>query len=110
MIRFSVGNEHSPMDFAGRFELTIEPDGRARLEHHERQGTRQFAGHVDRLDELGKALERAGFPAQDWKPIVPDTRMCSIYVDEQGVSVPWRDARYAAPIALLDSIVAELSE
>ena len=109
MIRFSVGNEHSPMDFAGRFELTIEPGGKARLEHHERHQTRRFDGDVDTA-KLMAALASAGFPAQDFKPIVPDTRMCRIRVDDQSVDIPHRDARYAQPIAILDSIVAELSE
>jgi hypothetical protein len=110
LIHYSVGNEHSPMDFAGRFELTVDADGRACLEHVERHRTRHFEGRADRLDTLHAALARAGFPQQDWKPIVPDTRMCTIRAGEAGVQVPWRDARYAEPIALLDSIVAELSE
>jgi hypothetical protein len=109
MIHYSVGNEHSPMDFTGRFELTIDDDGRAHLEHHERHRTRRFDGRIG-VHQLETALKNAGFPAQDWGPIVPDTRMCSIRVGEESVSAPHRDATYAEPIAILDSIVAELSE
>jgi hypothetical protein len=108
MIHYSVGNEHSPMDFTGRFELTIEPGGAAHLEHHEQHQVRRFDGSVDTA-ALDAALARAGFPDQDREPIVPDTRMCSIRVGDQSVSAPHRDARYAEPIAILDSIVAELS-
>src|SRR5262249_15773332 len=123
----SAGNEYNPMDDLGRVELTIEPDGRAHLVHHEIGRRTQSRGTVDAasLDRLREALERAGFPRVRDHEIVPDALLCTLPldagsgpgalvcppgVDGQSVRVDRPAPQYGGAFTILDSVVAELSE
>jgi hypothetical protein len=111
-VRYSAGNEENPMDPVGRVELTIDADGRARLEHFSRRGHSEYEGAVDPadLDRLRQALARAGFPQVANHRIVPDTRLCTLVVDDQSILVARGAPDYAEAFAILDSLVTELSE
>jgi hypothetical protein len=97
------------MDTLGRTDLTIEPDGTARLEHHRRDGSATFSGHAD-LARLEAALARAGFPrAPEQRPIVPDSRLLTLTVGDAWIHVPAYDlAGYGEVFALLDALVDDL--
>ena len=120
-LRYSAGNEHSPTDPWGRSELVIQPDGRARLDHHfsRERGTRVWTGQVDAaaLAALWAALARSGFPAAPRPQLVPDATVCQLTVQagdvsEQviidyglGQSLPG----YGEALGLLDAVIGQLS-
>jgi hypothetical protein len=122
-IRYSVGNEHNPVDAWGRSELVIGADGRARLDQYFSRGRerRAWAGQVDAaaLGELLAALDRAGFPAVPPLPdLLPDTALRVLTVERDGVArqvvTGWHDASslpgYAEAFDLMDAVVRQLSE
>jgi hypothetical protein len=122
-IRYSAGNEHSPVDPWGRSELVIHADGSARLDHHPSRGRepRAWAGHVDpaALVELLAALGRAGFPAVPlMQAIPPDTVLRRLTVESGGMAqqalVSWSHTPslpgYAEAFDLIDAVIRQLSE
>lgn len=120
-LRYSAGNEHSPTDPWGRSELVIQPDGRARLDHHypRERGTRVWVGRVDAaaLDALWAALAQSGFPAAPRPQLVPDATVRQLTVGagqvpeqvileySQAGSLPG----YAEAFGILDRVIGELS-
>ena len=63
-VRYGVGSKHNPGDPFGRSTLTIEPDGKARLEQDMRSGLFVFTGTVipAALERFWQALDQSGFP------------------------------------------------
>jgi hypothetical protein len=120
-LRYSAGNEHSPTDPWGRSELVIQPDGRARLDHHfsRSRGTRVWTGRVGAgtLAALWAALVRAGFPAAPRPQLVPDATVCQLTVLAGGVpeqvTMDCGQARslpgYGDAFGLLDQVIGQLS-
>lgn len=118
-LRYSAGNEHSPTDPWGRSELVIEPDGRARLDHHfsRRRGTRVWVGRVGAgtLAELWAALDQSGFPAAPRPLLVPDATVHQLTVQmgevSQQVTVDRGQAPpgYRAAFSLLDQVIGQLT-
>jgi hypothetical protein len=119
-IRYSAGNEHSPVDPWGRSELVIHADGRARLDQHFSRGRppRAWAGHVDAtaLGELLAALGQAGFPAvPPMPPLPPDTVLRRLTVEADGetrqalVSPAPAVPGYARAFEIIDAVIRQLS-
>ena len=120
-LRYSAGNEHSPTDPWGRSELVIQPDGRARLDHHfsRRRGTRVWTGRVDTgtLAGLWAGLARAGFPAAPRPQLVPDATVCQLTVLAREVpeqvtmdcGVAQSLPGYGEALAILDRVIGQLS-
>jgi hypothetical protein len=118
-LRYSAGNEHSPADPWGRSELVIQPDGRARLDHHfsRGRGTRVWTARVGAgtLAALWAALARAGFPAAPRPQLVPDATVCQLTVLAGEVSQQVvMDRGHAPPgygeaFGLLDQVIGQLS-
>jgi hypothetical protein len=120
-LRYSAGNEHSPTDPWGRSELVIQPDGRARLDHHysRERGTRVWVGQVGAgtLAALWDALAAAGFPAAPRPPLVPDATVCQLTATAGELSeqvVMDRGAARSLPgygeaLAILDNVIGQLS-
>lgn len=122
-IRYTAGNEHSPVDPWGRSELVILADGSARLDYHPSRGgePRAWAGYVDpaALRELLAALGRAGFPAvPPVRAMPPDTVLRQLTVESGGVAqqalVSWSHAPslpgYAEAFDLIDAVIRQLSQ
>jgi hypothetical protein len=121
-LRYSAGNEHSPTDPWGRSELVIQPDGRARLDHHfsRRRGTRVWTGRVDAttLAALWAALDQSGFPVAPRPQLVPDATVHQLTVqtgevpqqiildDGQARSLPG----YGGAFTLLQKVIDQLSD
>jgi hypothetical protein len=118
-LRCSAGNEHSPTDPWGRSELVIQPDGRARLDHHfsRGRGTRVWTGRVGAaaLAALWDALDRSGFPGAPRPQLVPDATVHQLTVQTGAVSQQVIVDRGQAPpgysevFALLDQVTGQLS-
>jgi hypothetical protein len=118
-LRYSAGNEHSPTDPWGRSELVIQPDGRARLDHHfsRGRGTRVWTGRVGAaaLAALWAALDRSGFPVAPRPQLVPDATVHQLTVqageESQQVIVDRSQAPpgYREAFALLDQVTGQLS-
>jgi hypothetical protein len=119
-IRYSAGNEHSPVDPWGRSELVIHADGSARLDQHFSRGRppRAWAGQVDAtaLDELLAALGQAGFPAvPPMPPLPPDTVLRRLAVEADGmtqqalVSPTPSLPGYARAFEIIDAVIRQLS-
>ena len=112
-IRYRAGNEHNPSDPHGRTELTIEPDGAARLEYHTHAGVQEWEGTVD-VERLHTALAAANFPAVDRKLLIPGDRVRTLIVEsadgqKAGFQVGWdAPAAYTDVFAILDGVVEEL--
>jgi hypothetical protein len=118
-LRYSAGNEHSPTDPWGRSELVIQPDGRARLDHHfsRGRGTRVWTGRVGAaaLAALWAALDGSGFPAAPRPLLVPDATVHQLTVLTGEVSQQviidrsQATAAYSEAFALLDQVIGQLS-
>jgi hypothetical protein len=120
-LRYSAGNEHSPTDPWGRSELVIQPDGRARLDHHysRERGTRVWVGQVDAgtLTALWDALAGAGFPAAPRPQLVPDATVRQLTVQAGPapgqVTLEYHRAqtlpRYSEAFAIIDRLISALS-
>jgi hypothetical protein len=120
-LRYSAGNEHSPTDPWGRSELVIQPDGRARFDHHysRERGTRVWVGQVDAgtLTALWDALAGAGFPAAPRPQLVPDATVCQLTATagelSEQVAMDRGAARslpgYSEAFAILDKVIGQLS-
>jgi hypothetical protein len=119
-LRYSAGNEHSPTDPWGRSELVIQPDGRARLDHHfsRGRGTRVWTGRVGAaaLNALWAAVDQSGFPAAPRPQLVPDATVHQLTV--QAGEGPSQQAivdrlqpppGYGAVFDLLDQVIGQLS-
>jgi hypothetical protein len=117
-LTYSVGNEHNPADPFGRSEVTIEPDGGARLDRFRFGEHRAWTGRVAlaALERLWSALDRAGFPVVVDGPLPPDATICTLATGDgptrRVARLAWREARgmpgYGQAITLLDDIVREL--
>ncbi len=120
-LRYKVGNENNPGDPWGRSELTVDPAGVARLEHHfsRGRGTGAWTGLVDpaALDAIWQALDRAGFPAVPREPFVAGATVRVLAVEEDGAyrsaMVDWHKASklpgYAEAFDILDAVIRQLS-
>jgi hypothetical protein len=113
MLRYSVGNEHSPTDPWGRSELLVDEDGTVRLDHHFSRVRREAAwtGVLTPagLATLRGALDRSGFPAVPGGRIVPDTTLARVTVGEASALTTRDAAGYAELFDILDGIVRQLS-
>jgi hypothetical protein len=123
VLEYTVGNEHDPGDPWGRSILVIQPDGRARLEHHfsrRRETVGAWTGRVDAaaLESLWSALRQAGFPAVPSMLIPPGAapRQLSVTADGQTrrATVGYHEAAklpgYAEAFQLLDAVCHQVSE
>src|SRR5712691_6663022 len=122
-LTYKAGNENNPCDPIGRTELSIEPDGPARLDHFQsrHRGQRAWRGRVDAaaVEGIWIALDRAGFPDVARHRLVAGATLrvlsaISAAGTMRTVRVEWSIARklpgYDAAFALLDAIVRQLSE
>ncbi len=120
-LSYSVGNEHNPGNPWGRSELTIGPDGRARLDHYfsRQPGSGAWTGQVAAaaMAALWAALDRAGFPdVPAFQPVAGATlRALTVLIGdtERTALVDWHEAPslpgYAEAFDLLDGVVRQLS-
>jgi hypothetical protein len=118
-LTYSAGNEHDPGNPFGRTELTIAPDGTARLELHEVGRQRAWTGRVapETLDRVRAALDRAGFPAVSPHPVPGGATIRQLAIgdgaDRRAASVEWnaanRLAGYDEAFGVLDAVVRALS-
>src|SRR5579859_1807183 len=120
-LRYRVGNEHNPGDPWGRSELSVEPDGAVRLDHHfsrvQRVGA--WAGYVDAtaLDALWSALDRSGFPTTPTGKFVAGATLRVLTVEAEGVArqaiLDWHKASslpgYGEVFDILDGVIRQLS-
>lgn len=110
-ISYSVGAK-SPGDPFGISNLTIEPDGRARLVQDKREGLFVFTGTViaAAMEDFWKALEAAGFPKFEMLPPKPGSGLRYLTVGAERVFLPYYAAsNYGAPFGLLHSVIAQIS-
>jgi hypothetical protein len=120
-LRYSVGNENDPGDPWGRSELSIQPDGAARLEHHfsRHRSTGVWAGQVESaaLQALWNALQLAGFPARPPALPVAGAAMRRLVIEtgdgpqrvDIAANVVSSLAGYAEAFDILDGLVRQLS-
>lgn len=120
-LRYSVGNENNPGNPWGRSELTIAPDGSARLDHHfsRVREVGAWIGQVDAaaLDALWTALDLAGFPVTPaLRPVAGATlRKLAVETEDgrQEAVVDWHQAPslpgYAEAFDVLDGVIRQLS-
>jgi hypothetical protein len=84
-ITYGVGNKNNPGDPWGHTELTIELDGRARLDQDALGGAFSWTGTVaaSALESFWSALEEGGFPAVPEHPVPAGsaTRILTIGAD-----------------------------
>ena len=109
MISYHAGNEHSPMDPWGRTVFELDDDGRARLEHHTRAGTREFTARVDPgvVERLRAALATA--PPSEPRSLPPDTRLRVLGAGGPTVFLGWDETPgYEEVFAILDSLVRQM--
>ena len=68
---FRSGDEYSPANPFGRFELSVRRDDTARLEHHRMSGSRVWEAEIDAVvwPRLVAALADGGFPDVEVPPI-----------------------------------------
>ncbi len=120
-IHYGTGNENAPGDPFGRTDLTIGPDGSARLDHRHIGQHRAWTGVIDDavLQRLHAALERSAFPQVDQHPIPPGSALRTLVVESpesgrSGVHVAWHAAKdlagYDELFEILDSLVRQMSE
>ncbi len=120
-LRYSVGNEHNPGDPWGRSELSVEPDGALRLDHHfsRVRRTGAWTGYLDAsaLDALWRALDTAGFPVAPTEPFVAGATLRVLTVEAEGVArqaiLDWHKGPalpgYGAVFDILDGVIRQLS-
>jgi hypothetical protein len=118
-LAYSVGNEHNPGNPFGRSELTIEPDGAARLDHFQLGQQQAWIGRVTpaALDRLRSALERAGFPNVPDHPLPAGSSVRALRAESEGASraasLEWHAARklpgYDEAFPIIDAIVHQMS-
>jgi uncharacterized protein YjbI with pentapeptide repeats len=120
-VRYSTGNENNPADPFGRSELTVQPGGAARLEHHfpAHGPVRAWTGRVGgaALDELWAALDEAGFPAAPGGALPPDSTLRRLVIEDGGTTrqaaVGWHQAAslpgYATAFDIIDGVIRQLS-
>jgi len=115
-ITYRVGNENNPGNPFGRQELTIEPDGRARLDHHTRGPHFAWTGTVRSsvLDRFWAALGESDFPALPRHPMPAGSTTRSLTVGEKSSFVAYHASAslpgYAVVFSLLDTLILQLSE
>jgi hypothetical protein len=115
-IAYSVGSEQNPGDPFGRSALTIEVDGRARLEQFTRTGHTAWTGAVTAAarDDLWRALQEARFPDVPEHLIPPGSAMRSLTIGNNSAHIAYHEAEtmagYRDAFFLLDSIIRQLSE
>src|SRR3954449_7442200 len=106
-LRYHAGNEHNPSDPFGRLELTVDPDGTARLDHYRVGWHKAWGGVIDGgvLKRVSDALERAGFPAVPDHPFPASSTIRRLTVGDTAVSIEWHEGAkldgYAEAFALL---------
>ena len=117
-VTYSVGNENDPGNPFGRSELAVEPDGTAKLDHHQRGGVhRAFSGTAPaaELDRLFAALERAGFPNVTPHKIPGGATLRQLEVAGTSTTLPieYYAAKklpgYDEAFAVLDALIGTLS-
>lgn len=118
-IQYESGHENSPGDPFGRTTLTLEADGRARLDNLFVGQHRAWEGRVvsATLDRLAAALHRSGFPTVPEHMLVPGTELRDLTVSGGAGSgraiLPWHQVTrwpgYDEAFAILDGLVNRLS-
>jgi hypothetical protein len=119
-IDYSAGNEHAPSNPWGRTDLSIEPDGKASLEHRRLGRYRAWRGSVDAatVTRVHDALAKVGFPDVPPHPVAAGATIRVLtFVEgerQRTAMVAWHAAKdlpgYAEAFEVLDSIVRQLSE
>jgi hypothetical protein len=117
---YNAGLENAPGDPFGRTELSLEPDGSARLTHKHVGEVRTWTAKVDvtTLQTLWDALERGGFPTIPPHRIPGGSAMRTLVAHvgdaQQTGHVAWNSAKdlagYSDAFPILDSIVRQISE
>jgi hypothetical protein len=117
-LTYTAGNEHNPTDPFGRTILVVEATGAVQLDHHQRTGSAAYSSQLEPavLVRLGTALRASSFPHQPRDPIPPDSLICLLVVELDGVqqraSFAWQAARqqgYDELLDVLDGLLRELA-
>ena len=122
-IRYQAGNEHSADSPFGRTDLTVAPDGNARLDYYLTWMHRAWVATVEPavVERLHAALASSTFPEPlpHDKPVPAgsDTRVLGTETADgtrAGVSVPWHDADglpgYKEAFEILDTLLVLMCE
>jgi hypothetical protein len=117
-IRYRFGNEHSADSPAGRFELTLEPDGGVRLDHFYVWVHRAWTGTVAPgvVDEVHAALATSSYPEPftHTRPVPAGSATRALGTGTAGVSIPWDEAGalvgYKETFELLDALVVQMHD
>src|ERR1700751_4990182 len=110
-LRYHAGNEHNPSNPFGRHELTVDPDGTARLDHYRVGWHKAWGGMIDGavLKRVSDALVRAGFPTVPEHPLPASSTRRTLIVGDTAVDIEWhagaRLPGYDEAFAILDSLV-----
>jgi hypothetical protein len=119
---YTFGNEHVPSHRHGRAVVQIFGDGRVLVDNVFRGAfTRSWEGVTERatIERILHHLEEAGFPATTRHEIVPGATLRVIIVqrgasEEHSLPLEWSAATkmngYGAAFAILDGLIAELTE
>src|SRR5262249_53978351 len=105
----------SPADALGRFELTVRPDGSARLDHRDVTGLRRWTARLERAlwPQILDMLSRSGFPTITPASIPPGAARRELIVEPVGESVfAWNDTTEPAILdvfRILDALVRQVS-
>jgi hypothetical protein len=119
-LRYDSGTAAAPDNPFGNNVLAITQDGRARLDHHDRDGAhRAFGGTIDpaALRRILDGLRQARFPAGTPASIRPGAGTRALRVEAADgaaeVELPFHDVDdlpgYREAFQLLDSAIAQLS-
>jgi hypothetical protein len=116
-IRYGVGSKNNPGDPFGRSSLTIELDGKARLQQDTRGGLFTFTGTVipSALEQFWSGLDRSSFPVVEPQRMPAGSATRALRIGDVGTTfpIPYHAAGgmpgFNLAFSVLDQVIRQIS-